>query len=1440
MALNNVIQIALDGSAISGTVNGLDLIHGATVTGLAIHSWSGAGIRMTTSANGRPMNILGNYLGTDSSGQVARGNLVGIELRPNARVTGTSLSWVIGAGIGGGNLISGNRAHGVMVVGGEPGPTAGGISANRIGLARDGSALGNGAYGLSISTPSNNLVHAFFTSGNYIGANIGGGVQIISSQTSPDGINLPVIRFLSDQIGIADGELRPNLGHAISIGEGSVGVGKVHFSSVSIGHDAGPAVRILGAQTEVIISALGLPADGVPIDIGPAGATPNDPGDLDNGPNRLLNTPVLLSALFNDRGDRLRVSYQVDSPQDAGLTVKFYRRIEERLEFVGEHRYPGGIATAELEASNRFLTGRLAVGSEIVAQTVLTGIASSELTPMPIVVEARQALVSTTPVLEGNGAIARFVIGLEPLGSSSTTLDYRTIDGSARSQGAIRDYFARSGSVTLTPAEPTAIVDVPLANDGLVEQDETFDLEVYSATNFAIGSGVASAVILDDDRLRQDRGEYDPLDLDSLNGIEGFRIEHPRMPETSLVALGNFDGSAGTDLLLAQATSTALTGNPSSLYLMPNLSAPFQPSYVIPASGSAQFPRIVDTAERGAGYLAGAAGRLRDVGQLPSLLLRNGDRLVVVHGRTTALAASTNLAALSSTETISGSTFRVTPLGDINGDGRMDFAVDSSATGSISAAVIFGSLGPMPSNLGALNGTNGFTITNLTQAQLGAIIAIRSIGDINNDGRADLLVRGRTGAGVRRDALILGQAAFASQVFFDQINPMRALGTSDSNDIETASGDLNGDGHLDVVIATPNPGNGAALSTFIIFGSGNFNGINSAANITEVRQGFPGDQLGSGLAVMDLNGNRISDLALGAAGADQGGTRAGRVAVLYGRSTWPAAIDLSSPPPQTVKFLSTRAGAGVGHRLAAIGDMNGDGRGELAITAPTVGRSYIYFSHNSIFSAGGEAAPPPPPVRQVYSTRDGSPGEIRIDGRKEVLPAGDVDGDGRPDVLFGMPEPLSLCPKAGSCAAGIELLRSTGAQTGAELLLPGAVLNAHSSIVPTAPPSGTTRIRRADKPNEPLTGKYAGVGDFNGDGRADLAFLSAAGGFVAVVAGRATLPAFIDPQADAQARSRRYALDATDGLRVAGLGDIDGDGFADLGVLRGAPSAPRIEIIYGIASGTPRRTQITAPAGLQPITLARTPRLGRIRTGAVPADSFEVILGDGQRAVVFGTAALPGTLDLGNLGAAGMYVSAAHRLPANAATLAALGDIDGDGIADFGIAHSPLAIDGSGQGRIEILRGRASWPASLDVGTSDPALIAGRIVLRGEGVGSINGLDALRDRNADGRRELLISLGLAEGHATQSGKAFIVHGPALPTGQQTVLEFDDEVPAGQGVTLRYGRFEGGNWAILRTLGDIDGDGRDDFAYGADANEAVGDGLARAGSAGILRGSVLPQ
>ena len=167
---------------------------------------------------------------------------------------------------------------------------------------------------------------------------------------------------------------------------------------------------------------------------------------------------------------------------------------------------------------------------------------------------------------------------------------------------------------------------------------------------------------------------------------------------------------------------------------------------------------------------------------------------------------------------IAGSAFCVTTA-DLNSDGRLDLAVGTFAGRSVSI------------HLGAGGGSFG----DATVLQVPADPYTISAADVNEDGVSDLVVTDYDGAVV----VLVGDGSGA----FTPRAPITGFAIS-----PTASlADLDGDGHVDLVIATPSdPGEVTAL-----FGDGG--------------GGFPiRSQLSSGfalrVALMDVNGDAIPDL----------------------------------------------------------------------------------------------------------------------------------------------------------------------------------------------------------------------------------------------------------------------------------------------------------------------------------------------------------------------------------------------------------------------------------------------------------------------------------------------------------------------------------------------------------------------------------------------------
>lgn len=102
--------------------------------------------------------------------------------------------------------------------------------------------------------------------------------------------------------------------------------------------------------------------------------------------------------------------------------------------------------------------------------------------------------ISDPIVTEAAGGKATFLVSLSEAFASTTSLSYRTQDGSAKS-GV--DYVSQAGQITFLAGQKEAVVEVDLINNGAAEATESFDLIVPGA--HGLSGAVGTAVILDDD-----------------------------------------------------------------------------------------------------------------------------------------------------------------------------------------------------------------------------------------------------------------------------------------------------------------------------------------------------------------------------------------------------------------------------------------------------------------------------------------------------------------------------------------------------------------------------------------------------------------------------------------------------------------------------------------------------------------------------------------------------------------------------------------------------------------------------------------------------------------------------------------------------------------------------------------------------------------------------
>ena len=364
----------------------------------------------------------------------------------------------------------------------------------------------------------------------------------------------------------------------------------------------------------------------------------------------------------------------------------------------------------------------------------------------------------------------------------------------------------------------------------------------------------------------------------------------------------------------------------------------------------------------------------------------------------------------------------VASAGDVNRDGLADVIVGapdadpSSRTDAGSSYVIYGSASPADVDLRTL-GLRGFRIVGVaTDDQTGTSAA--SAGDINGDGFADVIVGApfadpstRTDGG--RSYVIYGRAA-GSNV------DLRSLGSGgfridgaaayDSSGRSVApAGDINGDGYAEVIVGAPyadRPSRTDAGSSYVIYGSASPSNVNLASlgsSGFRIDGAAAGDQSGSSVASAgDINGDGRADVIVGAPDADPfSRTSAGSSYVLYGTAS-PSDVDLASPLGSSGFRIDGAADSTFsGDSVAAAGDINVDGRADVIVGAPladpssrtNAGSSYVVY---------GTASPPDVDLASL-----GSSG-FRIDGAAagdssgdSVASAGDINGDGRADVIVG-------------------------------------------------------------------------------------------------------------------------------------------------------------------------------------------------------------------------------------------------------------------------------------------------------------------------------------------------------------------------------------------------------------------------------------------------------
>jgi len=291
-----------------------NLLGGDTVgAGNVVSGQSGDGIRVA----GSNQVVQGNFIGTDASGTLARGNRNnGLAIFGRNNLIGGSTSRA-------GNLISGNGATGLDINGNDA--TENTIQGNFIGTDITGTnALPNGNTGLMIEYAPANLIGGTTPAArNVISGNGGYGLGIAYDGATNNAVQGNYFGLASDGI-----TPLPNYGGVRILGQpGNLIGGTAPGAGNWIVHHLTRGLGLLGdGATNNAILGNHIFANGwLGLDLAEDDVTANDAGDADHGPNLLQNFPEIASAALVS-GD-LTLRYQVDSaPGNSAypLTVEFF------------------------------------------------------------------------------------------------------------------------------------------------------------------------------------------------------------------------------------------------------------------------------------------------------------------------------------------------------------------------------------------------------------------------------------------------------------------------------------------------------------------------------------------------------------------------------------------------------------------------------------------------------------------------------------------------------------------------------------------------------------------------------------------------------------------------------------------------------------------------------------------------------------------------------------------------------------------------------------------------------------------------------------------------------------------------------------------------------------------------------------------------------------
>jgi hypothetical protein len=746
-----------------------------------------------------------------------------------------------------------------------------------------------------------------------------------------------------------------------------------------------------------------------------------------------------------------------------------------------------------------------------------------------------------------------------------------------------------------------------------------------------------------------------------------------------------------------------------------------------------------------------------------------------------------------------------TGVGDVNADGRTDLIVGAPDYSSSAGRVyIFYNDGSIPTTAA----TADVIISGEVGSGFGKAVAT---GDFDFDGRFDLVVGGDNystntgrayifysdGTNNFGTATCAGTPSACLAANADAIITGEATNSNFAAHIKIA--DLNADGRSDIMAGAPIYSTSTGRA-YIFYNDGSYPTAAASADIIITGEAT-NNYFGNTACIGDLNADGKEDLIVGAYGYS---STLGRIYVYETRDDYAWQIQdqngqtrVSGLVGQEMKIMG-ESGAGKFGYATAVGDLNADGRDDLAVGAwayaSNTGRVYVFYNDGSLSA-------------NAFGADEQIMGETASQfGR--AMDIGDFDADGKSELVVGAPAYNTDVGRAyvfngdGDCPQSAvladQIITGESGGFGGHLAIGDVDGNGSGDLIVSATGYASNKGKIyvfSGSGTLPTNALYAShvivgeagndyygntltVGDLNADGETDLV-VGANGYFgntgrVYIYYGDGTLPTAAN---DADIKILGNATNDYFGTALT-TGDFNADGETDLAV--GA---------YGYTTNT-GRTYIFYNDGSIPTTAATA---DVTITGEATNNYF-------GSALTTGDINVDGRVDI-VVGAYGYNVDTGsvymYTLNETQATGAATS-------ANFG--YSLSSGDFNADGKTDLAVGAYNYSSSAGYvyifyndGSISTTATAADVIIVGEASSYFGYSLASGDFNADGKTDLAAG---AMAYSGGNGRVYIFYNDgSIPTTAATA----DIKISGESVS---------NFGNALTAGDFNADGKTDLAAGA--------------------------